>query len=192
MALQLVTPPAFEPLSRDEVKQWLRVEIDDDNTLIDNLIVYARERAEHVTRRALITQTWNLYLDIFQPVIEVPFPPLQSISSINYVNTGGVLSLMDPSIYLVDAVSEPGRITPAYGKFWLPILPIMNAVVIQFVAGYGADPASVPEGLKTAMKTLISTLYENRESYISGVRVTAVELPFDMEDVFQPYRILSY
>lgn len=63
----LVTAPGSEPITLAEAKLHLRVEtaMTDDDTLISALIVSARQAAETITRRALITQTWKLALDQF-------------------------------------------------------------------------------------------------------------------------------
>ncbi len=94
MALVLLTAPTEEPITLDEAKLHLRVEIDDDDTLILGMIKAAREYAEVVTHRRLITQTWRYYLDSWpedKDYIEMPFPPLQSISSITYTDCDGVV-----------------------------------------------------------------------------------------------------
>src|ERR1043165_6670587 len=63
MSLSLVTPPIREPLTLQQLKDHLRVTIDDDDAYITALIPVLRSRAERQTRRALITQTWDLFLD---------------------------------------------------------------------------------------------------------------------------------
>src|SRR3974377_971688 len=65
MRLDLITPPAVEPVTLAEAKQHARVEYPDDDALITGMIVAARRMAETRLRSALITQTWNLYLDSF-------------------------------------------------------------------------------------------------------------------------------
>ncbi len=53
-----------------------------EDTLIDGLITAARRYCENITRRALITQTWDLWLEKFpeKTYIEIPMPPLQELS----------------------------------------------------------------------------------------------------------------
>jgi hypothetical protein len=43
MALQLITPPPVEPVSADEVAEFIRVDFDDDAATIETLIASARE-----------------------------------------------------------------------------------------------------------------------------------------------------
>lgn len=72
MATKRVTPPAIEPVTLDEAKAHLRVDINAEDSLITRLISDAREWVERFLRRSLITQTWALYLDAF-PVGAGPY-----------------------------------------------------------------------------------------------------------------------
>jgi uncharacterized phiE125 gp8 family phage protein len=63
--LSVTTAPTSEPITRDEAKSFLRVDISDDDTLIDNLIQSAREFCEEYTGRTLINTTYKLSLDGF-------------------------------------------------------------------------------------------------------------------------------
>jgi uncharacterized phiE125 gp8 family phage protein len=65
MPLQLVTAPAGEPITLLEAKQHLRVDVDDDDALIGSLITAARQAAETLTGRQLMTARWRLVLDAF-------------------------------------------------------------------------------------------------------------------------------
>ena len=65
MSLQLVTPPTGEPVSLAEAKLHLRVDVDDDDALIGSIISAARQAAETLTGRQLITSRWKLVLDAF-------------------------------------------------------------------------------------------------------------------------------
>lgn len=86
MRLKLISAPASEPISLEEAKNHLRVDGAEDNTLISALIVTARQLAEKETKRAFITQTWEMCLDKVVEEIEIPKPPLQSIESIKTIS----------------------------------------------------------------------------------------------------------
>lgn len=74
--------------------------------------------------------------------IRIPVPPLQSVTSLTYVDTNGVTQTLDPSLYIVDSNSETGRITPAFSTPWPYTRSVINAVNITFVAGYAYNPAT--------------------------------------------------
>lgn len=225
MAIQIVTAPTSEPVSLAEAKGYLRVDSDlsADDATITGLIAAARQDAEKITWRALITQTWKLVADRFPrpgygytasvwygpqfgsmpgPITMVPLegktgyeiflpkPPLVSVNSIKYIDTNGVQQTMDPSLYLVDTVSEPGRITPAYGQTWPTIREQANAVEVNFTCGYGAA-AAVPEGIKRWMKIRVATIYNNREEVAVLARGKVELLPY-VDGLLDDYRVKSF
>jgi len=192
VALSLVTAPAAEPITLAEAKVHLRVDITDDDSLITALIVTARQHVEAITRRALITQTWDLTLDAWPDgdTILVPLPPLQSVTSVTYKDSAGTVYTMPVTDYIVDKVEEPGRIVLAYGKTWpSATLYPAGAITVRFAAGYG-DATKVPQAIKQAMLLLIGQWYESRETISIGNIVN--ELPFTVEALLWPYRVLRW
>jgi uncharacterized phiE125 gp8 family phage protein len=77
MSIQITTPTSTEPITLAEAKAHLRVDFTDDDVLIGALISAARQYAENITRRALITQQWKMTLDQF------PAPGM-NVSSANW------------------------------------------------------------------------------------------------------------
>lgn len=189
MANQLITPPAREAITLDVAKHHLRVTHTDDDALISELIPAARRFAEGYTRRAFITQTWNLLLDGFPAIIRVPMPPLQAVASINYVDAAGVSQLLDAADYQVDAITEPARIALRFGETWPQTYDELNVVTVQFTAGYGDNVGDVPATIRSAMLMHIAHMYEHRESTVAGVIVTKV--PFATEYLLDPYRVMQ-
>jgi uncharacterized phiE125 gp8 family phage protein len=150
-----------EPVSLDDAKTYLRVDYTDQDTLIQSLITSARQTCENDLHRAIPLTTFQLQLDrfpLFREAIRLPVPPLAAVDSITYLDITGTQQTLDPSQYLVDTSSEPGRITPAFGCQWPGVQDQINTVQIQFIAGY----ATVPEGIKTAIKLWVDCWYENR------------------------------
>lgn len=167
MALKTITPPATEPISLSEAKKHLRVEITDDDALINALIVTAREYCEGFQNRKYITQTLELILDSFPLSKFIEFKdcsPIQSITSIKHKDHEGTETTWDADNYIVDADSFIGKAVLGYGKSWPSFTPYpVGAVRIQFVAGYG-NASAVPSSVKQAMLLLVGHWYENREA----------------------------
>lgn len=185
----LVTAPLVEPLQKTEVKAHLRVDFADDDAYIDSLIVAAREQVEHETKRALATQTWDLYRDWFSCQMRLPFGNLQSVASIKYFDTEGVEHAVDPSVYHVVTWEDPGRVVQAYGKSWpSATLRTVGGVVIRFTCGYGT-PAAIPAALKQSMLLRIGHWYDNREQIVVGQGVVVNEIPNGAKALAWPYRI---
>lgn len=194
MSLSLVTAPVVEPLPIDVVQQHVRVGTDDEKTLIEAyLIPAARGRAEHETRRQLITATWDLYLDGFPACgwIDVPKPPLQSVTSITYVDTAGVTQTWVASNYIVSAPAGPhanrGRITLAYNISWPSIRSQADAVKVRFVAGYGVNPSAVPALLRQGLLLDVGTMFAFRESTIDSGMAAVIELPYGARAIYRAF-----
>ncbi len=140
-----------------------------EDTYISTLITIAREYCEDYQHRALTTQTWDLILDKFpsdSDYIEIPLPPLQSVTSVKYIDYAGVSATMTAGLsgYFVDTDNEPGRVCLSYGVSWPSFSEYpYGAIRIHFVAGHtGVAPDVIPKKTKQAMLMLISYMYENR------------------------------
>lgn len=180
---KLVTPPTAEPIEVADAKDQLRLVVSDDDSYVEGLISVAREYVENFTERALLTQTWDVYLDKFpcHQHIELPLPPLQSVTSLKYLDGSGVEQTMDPMLYTVDAVSTPARIMLKPNAFWPLTYVGPNSVIIRMVCGY-ADAASIPATIKHAIKFLVSHFYENRAPIVITTGV-AREIPVAVESL---------
>lgn len=192
MALVLITAPAAEPLSTAEAKSHLKVDATDEDGLIDNYVKAARQIAEEFLRRALITQTWELVLDAFPDKgwLELPLPPLGSVTSVKYTPDGGAETTFAATNYIVDTSSEPGRIVLATNKDWpSDTLQAANGVKVRYVAGYGASASSIPEAVRQGIRLLLGHLFENREGVVTGGAAT--ELPQGVEYLWWPFRALQ-
>jgi uncharacterized phiE125 gp8 family phage protein len=193
MALIVITPPASEPVTPAEAKASpsFRVTGTTDDADITVLIKAARETAEAITRRALITQTLELVLDAFPTGgIDLYCPPIQSITSIKYIDTDGVEQTLSSALYDLDSDTEPGMVAPAYGESWPATLDQINAVRVRYVAGYGAA-ADVPAAIKTWIKMRAGTLYDNPQAIVVGNLVTELKRDF-VDGLLDPYRIITF
>lgn len=189
----------------------------DDDSLISSLITAARQWVEEITGHSVPQQTWQLALPGFPGatgVLGVPVygvdplmlpgtpvsgsvayryalhlgrGPVQSITSVQYLDATGALVTLDPAGYVLSADNWDATITPAPGSIWPVSIVHPEGVVIKYVAGY----ATVPAPILAAMKILIGTWYENREA-VTLVRFTADEVPFTVTALLSPYRVLEF
>jgi uncharacterized phiE125 gp8 family phage protein len=150
------------------------------------LIAAARQLAEDITSRAFITQTWELVLDAF-PAAEIMIGkmPIQSITSIKYYDTSGVLQTLDASQYVLDADTIPGWILNAQDTTWPSTLDMAQAVIIRFVAGYGGTGSSVPAELRMWISAQVAAAFDNPAGLMNGNTQT---LPF-IDRLLSNYRI---
>lgn len=188
---RVLSPPLVEPISLEEAKKHLRIMPDetDEDDLIASLIAASRETTENLTGRALITRSLILALDAWPPEKEIrlPEPPVQSVTAIRYIDCTGVEQTLTPDYYILDTFAEPARILPAFGMAWPVTRNQVNAVQIEYKAGYGDTAGKIPKSLLSAMKLLIGTLYEFRETVVSGTIIT--EVPGAVKSLINPYRV---
>jgi len=145
-----------------------------EDDLLTVLIITARQHVEAITRRQLITATFDAFLDEFpgENYIKLPFGQLQSITTDLFTYTdsvGTVTKMLVTTDYLVDISSEPGRIVLPYGVSWPSFTKYpVNPIAIRFICGYGLTSASVPAAIRTAIKMFAADLYELRETQVVG------------------------
>lgn len=160
--------------------------------LLNMLITAARQHAEQELRRYLVTQTVDAYFHEFpdeddDEYLRFNLPPLQSVTSIMYLDIDGVEQTLAASQYLVDAISRPARIEPAYGVVWPASREQMNAVKVRFVAGYGAASA-VPACIKNWMLMRIKTLWDQRDQLTKQLEMPVFEPAF-VDALLDPERV---
>jgi len=203
MQAKVFTLPIIEPISLYELKTHLRVEFDQthEDELLESIIIASREYVEDMTRRALLTQTW----DYFPPnwpgrygfrgipsryhnpeyvqtdsleayYIKLPFGNLQSITSVKWKDIYGVETTLTLNTdYIVETNGDQcGKIVLPYGKVW-PTWSLYpsNPISIRFVCGW-TTAALIPYKIKAAMKMIASDLYEHRESFIEASSRTVI------------------
>lgn len=176
--------PAAEPITTADAKTHLRVAHADEDSYIDTLVKTAREKVEADTRSKLITQTLRLDLDRFPngSFLELPFPPLQSVTSITYTDSDGNANQTFASgNYQVDTAALVGRVRlAADGTASWPTTQAndLQAVQVTYVAGYGASGSDVPASLVHAMQLLVGHWYGIREAVLVGSISKELELTY--------------
>ena len=192
MGLTRTPAPTVEPITRAEAKAHSRVTVSDDDDYIDALIAVVRDRIEQHTRRALLTQTWQLTLDNWptgRRDILLPWAPLQSVSSITYVDTSGTTQTWSSSNYTVNTGATPGRVRLKYDELYPSARFQPDAITVTYVAGYGATASTVPAGIVHACKILCGHYYDNREPVVTGT--IASPIPETWKALLGPYRVLG-
>ncbi len=184
MTYALVTPPAAEPLSLDEVKLYLRLDGTDEDTLLASLIVAARQHLEAATGLSLMTQGWRLYMDCWpaDEVVRIAKGPLQVIEAVTVYDGDGVATDVSLNGHVLDAASEPARLflenRPSVGQR-------LNGIEIDFSAGFGDAATDVPDALKRAMLMHVALMYELRGAVSADMQPAAI--PAGYERLISPY-----
>ena len=151
------------------------------NTTLEPLLAMfieaARQSAELQLHRYLCTQTVDAYFDEYPENDTFALPPLQSVTSFKYIDTDGVEQTLAANQYEVDNTQGFAEIYPAYDVTWPTTRDKRNAIVIRFVAGYGAA-ADVPACIKDWMLFQINSMWETRTQFtISFGRAALSQIP---------------
>ena len=155
--------PTQEPITLQDVKDQARLEVDDENALIVDYIIAAREFVENETDRTLLTTTYEGRMDGFPGggVIEFPRPPLASVTFIKYVDIAGTLQTVTAADYVVDLFRPIGRVYPAYLKYWPAARGDPGCIQLEWVSGW-TSPAVMPASIRNGMKMLCAHWVDNR------------------------------
>jgi uncharacterized phiE125 gp8 family phage protein len=148
--IRVVTGPRAEPIHKTPVKSQCSIvaavtEFDAD---FDTWIRTARTMYEQEAEVALVTQTLEVALDRFPTgdnPIEIHRVPVQSISSITYLDSAGGSQTLASANYILDRFHEPALIRPLYAEAWPVSREQPRSVVVTFVAGY-ATPFTASAG----------------------------------------------
>lgn len=165
MEWALVTAPTIEPLTVAEAKTHARITHTSEDGLIDSYIKAARQAAEDVLNRGLLTQTWKLVLDDFANEIWLPMAaPLQSVTTVQYYDTAGALQTLATSVYDVDTVSRPGKVVLKADQSWPSVQTERRsgAVIITYVVGW-LTAAAIPPRIRQGVRLYVAALDANRD-----------------------------
>lgn len=206
--IKVTTAPTAEPLSLQEVKEYLRLEDASDERVVQPMITAARQFAENHLARSLMQQTITLTLDAitdqesympegmrtapdlnyYKNYVVLPGSPIQSVTTLKTFDDSDNATTMAASKYYVDTQREPGRIVLRTGETFPTALRVANAIEVVYVAGY-ASAYAIPEPIRMGMFQHIAHMYEHRGDM--GEYQQAREIPAMIKMLYAPYRIHS-
>lgn len=170
----VVTAATVEPVTLAEAKEQLRLNatFTVDDTYIGELISAARDRVEQYCNRFFTSQVVTIVFDEDMPVgeIDIPYPDLVSVNSIQYV-ANNVLETVAPADYYVDLVRQ--KIT---GSF-----PTADNYRMTVATGAPLELS----GVKQAILMIVTDMYETRTEVILG---TLVQGNPAVKALLYPYR----
>lgn len=155
MPVQIITPPAAEPLHLNDALAHIRQDAGVDDAHIRATISASRKAAETKTWRHLVGTRCKQVMDSFPGIGQTGVPwgktytrpinsifldrlPVVLVESIQYLALDGTTQTVNQATYTVDYSSEPCRITPVFGQIWPIPMPQIGAVSVTFIAGFAA------------------------------------------------------
>lgn len=151
--------PILEPITLAEMKAFLHVTSNNDDTLIESYITAAREKAESIMNRQLMPATFELYFDAMQSEIVLPRPPFVSLTSFQ-ANDG---TAWNDVTHELDDKSTPASL---HVTTWPLISSDKNSVKVVYTSGY-ADVTKVPESIKAWIRIEVGYMYDQEAKRIN-------------------------
>ncbi|HHY49915.1 MAG TPA: hypothetical protein GYA10_09230 [Alphaproteobacteria bacterium] len=188
MTSYLLAGPAEEPVSLAEARAFLRLDDTAEDGLVQTLIAAARLHIEGTTARAMLRQSWRLVLDAWPANrdIRLPVGPLATVSALTVFDPAGDPQEVDFADFVIDRAT-PRLLLPA--SFAPPAMRERQGIEIDFVAGYGEEPADVPADLRQALLTLVAYWFEHRDTaHLAGA---ATVVPSGVERLVANYRRMA-
>lgn len=188
-----------EPLSLDEAREHLRIDPygsppeHPDDSYVRALISTARAFCEEHTRRALATKTIDVVYDSWSDNgLVLPLSPVQTLVSVKYYDQDGALQTLATTVYGFDIYRR--QIYLKIGQTWPQLSSEPNPIIVTANVGYtngqSPDTYPLPPPIKSAMKLIIGSLYENRqEDQLGSTRISFNSLPLGVYNLLQPYRM---
>lgn len=164
--------PDSEPVLLADAKVHLEYTGTAKNAYITSLITTARRLCEAYTGLSFVTQERRIKLDKFpcsKLYIEVPYGPVQSITSFTYSNDDGTTTtLVEGTNFEVDTHSRIARLYPIDSDGELDSWPtdvknVPHAITIEYQAGYDdVSGETTPEQIKQAIYMYLTKFFEHR------------------------------
>lgn len=166
-----------EPADLEEMKNYLKIDYDTDDDLIESLIKGARKQVEaELGGLAIIQRQFIQKFTGGLERIELLRQPVQSISSVIYNeyfdSTGQAITnyrRVNHLLYHEDTFWKIGRDADGY--------------IVTFVAGLVADTGqshtNVPRGIRVAIERIVAYLYENREDFATSINEGNFSITYD-------------
>jgi hypothetical protein len=200
----LITPPSESVISLNEIKTFLKIDNNDEDTLLEVLIESSTVRLEEEIGLKFIEQEWEIYFDRFGKLssglvftsgegtlssinqnpnhLNLPFGKIINIDSFSTFDDDDNEYPVDPTSYQADLHSHYGKISLRYGSVWpATILRPSNGIKISGLFGISPDAANVPKTIKMAVMELTAAMYEYRGDEYPKIPPTALML-------IEPYR----
>ncbi len=183
MPLEILTPPAVEPVDLTYAKTFLRVDNDAEDALITDLITAARFSVEALCGQAMITRDVRQMSELRgEPTLSLSAMPVQDIIAVRTVDSAGNETVLPAEGYALNPRCTPPRLTfTDAGRLALAQTGAERAV-IDYRAGFADAPAGVPMPLRQALLLLLAQSYEHRGDEADR------PVPMMVDALLMPYR----
>ncbi len=184
---KVVEEPSIEPISVADVKEFARIDGNDEDSLIEDFIEVVRKSAESYLGRAFIKQKIRLVMDFWpDEVINLPRPPLLSIIKVATLDEDDTETEYSSNNYYAITESVPGKLVIKNGVTApTNTTRYHGGYLIEYYAGYGTFDQKVPSPIRMGLKLWVASVYENRQIDTSNP-------PPEARKALDLFRVLRY
>lgn len=156
--------PTVEPVTAKEVKEYLNLAHDAENSTLNILIGAARGVVERMINKSIINRTLLAKWQGYKRSYPLPMGPVNSITSVKKVVNG------------VETVLTEGAGYEAYGYTYDKTIKITSYTTtttsndipelhVLYSAGMGATPSAIPDRIRLAVLEQIKFMYESKDEF---------------------------
>lgn len=156
----LTVAPVRRVVEVEDARTYLRIPHHDDDAELERLIDLATEIAQEYCGQQFITATRAQRFDEFSDTMRLAYPPLLTVSTVQYVDTNGATQTLSSATYAVNIREKPGRIDLNPGYTWPSVREQNAAVIVTYTCGYGSTPDLVPQRVRQAILMVVKAAYD--------------------------------
>jgi uncharacterized phiE125 gp8 family phage protein len=183
--LVLIDNPTTKVVTYTEIKEQLRIDSNDEQSLLEAYIDAATDMAENYCNRHFITHEYRLYFNEVISSASLIFPNCVlknngNQTCVNWIDVNGAAQGNNEAY--IDSYSNPSLVY-LNSNFISPTLKdnCANVFWYEFKTGFGDAATDTPEAIKQAIKLIVADMYYFRED-----RKRA--FPMASQILLQPYK----
>lgn len=154
-----------EPVTLSETKNYMRVDTNQDDSLITNIIEQSRIYLENYICRDIVSKDRTFFLDDAVSIINIPFAPVETISTVTVEGSTAAFTEIGLKKEMIE----------------LNQLPAKRIKITYQTSGF------VDTSIKQAILQMASTLYDNRADFVTG-SITQ-EIPLDARRLVSMHKV---
>jgi Phage QLRG family, putative DNA packaging. len=143
----IFTAEGDEPVILADAKEYLKIDVDEDNALLMELITAARQMCEGYLNMSLIERTVSVWIRAGLGEMPLPYGPIRDIDSLVITN------LNDEAVTVTSGYNIKYDVFPVIGNYTCDVKAVYDA---------GYESGTLPLRFKNGILQQLAWLYANR------------------------------
>lgn len=186
-AYKVLVANTTQLISTADARLFLKVDITDDDDVINSLVKAATESAQEYTNRFFLSTTLEQYGTTFADIRNLFKSPVGDITHVKYYDTDNTQQTLSTSVYQVTPAIEPSTLMLKVDQSYPDVADREDAVLVKYTVGYGTATTDVPYAIIQAVYLTIGHWYQNRQEVVVG-RI-ATEIPMGAKYLLDQYKV---